>query len=294
MKFGSVAIIGRSNVGKSTLLNRLLKEKIAIVSDKPQTTRTRILGVAHVEGAQIVFLDTPGFHEPRHLLNRRMVRTTLETFDDADVLYVVVEATSQPGPGDLAVVDYVKQAVAKEARPVVLVINKVDLVNKSRLLPLMEQYLRIFPWTEMVPVSAQTADNTDRLLSVTVSLLADGEATYSEDMITDQSMRTLAAELIREKILQQTYEEIPHSVAVDIEEFVETKKLIKIGAVVIVEKESQKGILIGKQGERLKSVGTAAREDMERLFGTKVFVKVWVKVRESWREDEQTLAELGY
>lgn len=294
MKFGSVAIIGRSNVGKSTLLNRLLKEKIAIVSDKPQTTRTRILGVAHVEGAQIVFLDTPGFHEPRHLLNRRMVRTTLDTFDDADVLYVVVEATSQPGPGDLAVIEHVKQAVAKQARPVVLVINKVDLVNKSRLLPLMEQYLRLFPWTELVPVSAQTADNTDRLLSVTVSLLAEGEATYSEDMITDQSMRTLAAELIREKILQQTYEEIPHSVAVEIEEFVETKKLIKIGAVVIVEKESQKGILIGKQGERLKSVGTAAREDMERLFGTKVFVKLWVRVRESWREDEQTLAELGY
>ncbi|MCS6297044.1 MAG: GTPase Era [Nitrospira sp.] len=294
MKFGSVAIIGRSNVGKSTLLNQLLKEKIAIVSDKPQTTRTRILGVAHVEGAQIVFLDTPGFHEPHHLLNRRMVRTTLDTFDDADVLYVVVEATSQPGPGDLAVVEHVKQAVAKQARPVVLVINKVDLVNKSRLLPLMEQYLRLFPWTEMVPVSAQTADNTDRLLSVTVSLLADGEATYSEEMITDQSMRTLAAELIREKILQQTYEEIPHSVAVEIEEFVETKKLIKIGAVVIVEKESQKGILIGKQGERLKSVGTAARQDMERLFGTKVFVKLWVKVRESWREDEQTLAELGY
>ncbi len=294
MKFGSVAIIGRSNVGKSTLLNRLLKEKIAIVSDKPQTTRTRILGVAHVEGAQIVFLDTPGFHEPRHLLNRRMVRTTLDTFDDADVLYVVVEATSQPGPGDLAVIEHVKQAIAKQARPVVLVINKVDLVNKSRLLPLMEQYLRLFPWTELVPVSAQTADNTDRLLSVTVSLLAEGEATYSEDMITDQSMRTLAAELIREKILQQTYEEIPHSVAVEIEEFVETKKLIKIGAVVIVEKESQKGILIGKQGERLKSVGTAAREDMERLFGTKVFVKLWVRVRESWREDEQTLAELGY
>ena len=294
MKFGSVAIIGRSNVGKSTLLNRLLKEKIAIVSDKPQTTRTRILGVAHVDGAQIVFLDTPGLHEPRHLLNRRMVRTTLDTFDDADVLYVVVEATSQPGPGDLAVIEHVKQAVAKQARPAVLVINKVDLVNKSRLLPLMEQYLRIFPWTEMVPVSAQTADNTDRLLSVTVSLLAEGEATYNEDMITDQSMRTLAAELIREKILQQTYEEIPHSVAVEIEEFVETKKLIKIGAVVIVEKESQKGILIGKQGERLKSVGTAAREDMERLFGTKVFVKLWVKVRESWREDEQTLAELGY
>lgn len=294
MKFGSVAIIGRSNVGKSTLLNRLLKEKIAIVSDKPQTTRTRILGVAHVDGAQIVFLDTPGLHEPRHLLNRRMVRTTLDTFDDADVLYVVVEATAQPGPGDLAVIEHVKQAVAKQARPVVLVINKVDLVNKARLLPLMEQYLRLFPWTEIVPVSAQTADNTDRLLTVTVSLLDEGEATYDEDMITDQSMRTLAAELVREKILQQTYEEIPHSVAVEIEEFVETKKLIKIGAVVLVEKESQKGILIGKHGERLKQVGTAAREEMERLFGVKVFLRVWVKVRESWREDEQTLAELGY
>lgn len=294
MKFGSVAIIGRSNVGKSTLLNRLLKEKIAIVSDKPQTTRTRILGVAHVDGAQIVFLDTPGLHEPRHLLNRRMVRTTLDTFDDADVLYVVVEATAQPGPGDLAVIEHVKQAVAKQARPVVLVINKVDLVNKARLLPLMEQYLRLFPWTEIVPVSAQTADNTNRLLTVTVSLLDEGEATYDEDMITDQSMRTLAAELVREKILQQTYEEIPHSVAVEIEEFVETKKLIKIGAVVLVEKESQKGILIGKHGERLKLVGTAAREEMERLFGVKVFLKVWVKVRDSWREDEQTLAELGY
>ncbi|MBS0171914.1 MAG: GTPase Era [Nitrospira sp.] len=294
MKFGSVAIIGRSNVGKSTLLNRLLKEKIAIVSDKPQTTRTRILGVAHVDGAQIVFLDTPGFHEPRHLLNRRMVRTTLDTFDDADVLYVVVEATAQPGPGDLAVIEHVKQAVAKQARPVVLVINKVDLVNKARLLPLMEQYLRIFPWTEIVPVSAQTADNTERLLTVTVSLLDEGEATYGEDVITDQSMRTLAAELVREKILQQTYEEIPHSVAVEIEEFVETKKLFKIGAVVLVEKESQKGILIGKHGERLKQVGTAAREEMERLFGVKVFLKLWVKVRDSWREDEQTLAELGY
>jgi GTP-binding protein Era len=294
MKFGSVAIIGRSNVGKSTLLNRLLNEKIAIVSDKPQTTRTRILGVAHVEGAQIVFLDTPGLHEPHHLLNRRMVRTALETFDDADVLYVVVEATSQPGPGDLAVIEHVKQAVAKQARPVVLVINKVDLVNKARLLPLMEQYLRIFPWTEMVPLSAETGDNVDRLLAVTPSLLAEGDATYGEDVVTDQSMRTLAAELIREKILQQTYEEVPHSVAVEIEQFQETKKVTKIGAVVLVEKESQKGILIGKQGERLKIVGTAARQDMERLFGMKVFLQLWVKVRESWREDEQTLAELGY
>ncbi|MFO0769023.1 MAG: GTPase Era [Nitrospiraceae bacterium] len=175
MKFGSVAIVGRSNVGKSTLLNRLLQEKIAIVSDKPQTTRTRILGVAHVDGAQIVFLDTPGLHEPRHLLNRRMVRTTLETFEDADVLYVVVDATSEPGPGDLAVIGHVREAVAKEARPVVLVINKVDVVNKMRLLPRMEQYARLYSWTEVVPLSAETGDNVDRLLSVTVALLPEGK-----------------------------------------------------------------------------------------------------------------------
>ena len=294
MKFGSVAIIGRSNVGKSTLLNRLLQEKIAIVSDKPQTTRTRILGVAHVEGAQIVFLDTPGFHEPHHLLNRRMVRTTLQTFDDADVIYLVVEATSQPGPGDLAVIDHVREAVEKQARPVILVVNKVDLVNKARLLPLIDQYSRLFSWTEIVPLSAETADNVDRLVTVTVSHLEEGEATYSDDVVTDQSLRTLAGELIREKILQLTYEEVPHSVAVEIEEFQENKKLTKISAVVLVEKESQKGILIGKHGERLKILGTAARQDMERLFGTKVFLKLWVKVRESWREDEAVLAELGY
>ncbi|MBX3237349.1 MAG: GTPase Era [Nitrospiraceae bacterium] len=294
MKFGSVAIVGRSNVGKSTLLNRLLQEKIAIVSDKPQTTRTRILGVAHVDGAQIVFLDTPGLHEPRHLLNRRMVRTTLETFEDADVLYVVVDATSEPGPGDLAVIGHVREAVAKEARPVVLVINKVDVVNKMRLLPRMEQYARLYSWTEVVPLSAETGDNVDRLLSVTVALLPEGEAVYGDDMVTDQSMRTLAAELIREKILRQTYEEIPHSVAVEIEEFQETKKMARITAAVLVEKESQKGILIGKHGERLKQVGTEARQDMERIFGMKVFLQLWVKVRGSWREDERVLMELGY
>ena len=245
-------------------------------------------------GAQIVFLDTPGLHEPRHLLNRRMVRTTLETFEDADVLYVVVDATSEPGPGDLAVIGHVREAITKEARPVVLVINKVDLVNKMKLLPRMEQYARLYSWTEVVPLSAETGDNVDRLLSVTVGLLPEGEAVYGDDMVTDQSMRTLASELIREKILQQTYEEIPHSVAVEIEEFQETKKMARITAAVLVEKESQKGILIGKHGERLKQVGTEARRDMERIFGMKVFLQLWVKVRGSWREDERVLMELGY
>lgn len=294
MKFGSVAIIGRSNVGKSTLLNRLLDEKIAIVSDKPQTTRTRILGVAHAPDAQIAFFDTPGFHEPRHLLNRRMVRTALDVFDDVDLLYVLVDATGQPGPGDRAVVKHVQQAVARHPRPVMLVVNKIDLVNKSRLLPLIDNYTRLFPWTEVVPVSARMGDNVSRLMELTVALLPEGVPAYGHDMITDQSMRVLAAELIREKILEQTHEEIPHSVAVEIEQFQEAKKLARISAAILVEKESQKAIVIGKHGERLKRVGTAARQDMERLFGMKVFLEMWVKVRDAWREDEQVLAELGY
>jgi GTP-binding protein Era len=294
MKVGSVAIIGRSNVGKSTLLNRLLDEKIAIVSDKPQTTRTRILGVAHAPDAQIAFFDTPGFHEPRHLLNRRMVRTALDVFDDVDLFYVLMDATGQPGPGDRAVIKYVREAVARQPRPVMLVINKVDLVNKSRLLPLIENYARLFPWTEVVPVSARQGDNLSRLMELTVALLPEGAPAHGHDVITDQSMRVLAAELIREKILEQTYEEIPHSVAVEIEQFEETPKLARVSAAILVEKESQKAIVIGKHGERLKKVGTTARQDMERLFGMKVFLEMWVKVRNAWREDEQVLAELGY
>lgn len=294
MKFGTVAIIGRSNVGKSTLMNRLLGEKIAIVSNKPQTTRTRILGVAHVPGAQIAFLDTPGLHKPDHLLNRRMVRTTVETLDDADILYVLMDAMHLPGPGDLAAVGHVKTAVAKHARPVILVVNKVDAVNKLKLLPVLDAYAKLYPWTEVVPVSAETGDNVKRLVDVTVKYLPEGEGVYGEDMVTDQSMRTLAAEMIREKILQATEQEVPYSVAVEIDQFVEEGKLARIAATILVERETQKGIVIGKQGERLKAISTQARQDMERLFDMKVFLEVWVKVREAWREDEQALAELGY
>jgi GTP-binding protein Era len=294
MKFGAVAIIGRSNVGKSTLLNRLVNEKIAIVSDKPQTTRTRILGVWHGHQAQIAFLDTPGLHEPKHLLNRRMIRAALDVFDDADILYVLAEATVQPGPGDRAVIKHVREAIAKQPRPVFLVLNKVDLVNKSRLLPLIESYVRLFPWTAVIPVSARSGDNVPRLMEVTVAHLPEGSPVYGDEMVTDQPMRVLAAELIREKLLAQTYEEIPHSVAVEIDQFRETDKLAHISAVILVERDSQKAIVIGKHGDRLKTVGTAARQDMERLFGMKVFLELWVKVREAWREDEQVLAGLGY
>lgn len=294
MKFGTVAIVGRSNVGKSTLLNRLLGEKIAIVSDKPQTTRTRILGVAHAPGAQIAFLDTPGLHKPQHLLNRRMIRTTVETLDEADLLYVLMDASSLPGPGDLSALRYVKEALAKRPRPVILVVSKIDLVNKFKLLPVLDSYSKLYPWTDVVPVSAETGDNMDRLVEVTVSHLPEGDGVYGEEMMTDQTMRILAGEMIREKILQATEQEVPYSVAVEIDQFKEEGRLARIHASIVVERETQKGIVIGKHGERLKAIGTQARQDMERLFGMKVFLEVWVKVKEAWREDEQTLAELGY
>jgi GTP-binding protein Era len=294
MKFGTVAIIGRSNVGKSTLLNRLLGEKIAIVSDKPQTTRTRILGVAHVPGAQIAFLDTPGLHKPEHLLNRRMVRTAVETLEEADLLYMLMDATSWPGPGDLAAIKQMKEALAKRPRPVILVLTKIDLVNKLKLLPVLESYAKLFAWSEIVPVSAHANDNIERLLDVTVPYLEAGEGAYNEDVVTDQTMRTLAAEIIREKVLQATEQEVPYAAAVEIEDFIEEDKLAKIRATIVVERETQKGILIGKQGTRLKLIGSKARQDMERLFGMKVFLEVWVKVKEAWREDERVLVELGY
>ncbi len=294
MKFGTVAIIGRSNVGKSTLLNRLLGEKISIVSSKPQTTRTRVMGIVHAEGAQIAFLDTPGLHKPDHLLNRRMVRAAVDTLEDADVLYMLMDATSRPGPGDLSAIKYMKEALAKQPRPVILVMTKIDLVNKHKMLPVLDQYAQLFAWTEVVPVSAQVNDNVERLLAVTVPYLPSGEGLYGEDVVTDQTMRTLAAEMIREKVIQATEDEVPYATAVEIDEFVEEGRLSKIRASIMVERETQKGILIGKHGERLKSIGTQARLDMEKVFGMKVFLELWVKVRKDWREDEQALVQLGY
>jgi GTP-binding protein Era len=290
MKWGKVAIVGRPNVGKSTLLNAMLGEKVAIVSDKPQTTRTRILGVVHRPNAQIVLLDTPGLHKPRYMLNRRMVKTAMETMREADLVYVMVEATGPPGAGDRFVIEEVTDLKV----PLFLLINKVDIVNKTRLLPLIDIYRKMANWTEVVPLSALTKDNVDRLLELTVQILPEGEAPYGEDMLTDQPMRVLAGELIREKVLQQTTEELPYSVAVIIEQFIEEGNLARIHAIILVEKETQKPIIIGKHGDRLKAIGTAARQDMERLFGMKVFLELWVKVKESWRHDEGLLGELGY
>ncbi len=252
------------------------------------------MGVLHVDGAQIAFLDTPGLHKPAHMLNRRMMRTAVETLEDADLLYMLMDGTSLPGPGDLAAITHMKEALAKQPRPAILVVTKIDLVNKQKLLPILDRYGRLFAWTEIVPVSAKADENIDRLLAVTVPYLPSGEGAYGDDVVTDQTMRALAAEMIREKVLQETEEEVPHAVAVEIDEFVEQGKLAKIRASILVERETQKGILIGKRGERLKSIGMQARLDMERLFGMKVFLELWVKVKKAWREDEQTLVQLGY
>jgi GTP-binding protein Era len=295
MKSGTVAIVGRPNVGKSTLLNALLKEKIAIVSEKPQTTRMRILGVVHRPDAQIAYFDTPGLHQPQHQLNKRMVRTALETMCEVDLVYVMIEAIPpSPGPGDRVVIQQVGEAIRKGGQPAFLLINKVDLVNKARVLPLIEASRSLLEWTEVVPLSAKTGINVQRLLDLTVKVLPEGEAQYGEDVITDQSMRSLAAEIIREKILQKAREEVPYSVAVEIDGFVEEGNLARVSATVLVEKESHKAILIGKRGDCLKAVGTYARIEMERLFGMKVFLEVWVKVRADWRDNEQVLAALGY
>lgn len=294
MKSGTVALIGRSNVGKSTLLNKLLGEKVSIVSNKPQTTRQRILGVMHRTDAQIGYVDTPGLHEPTHRLNARMVRSALDAVDDADILYVVTDAAMGSPTKDRAVVQAMRRAMTKRPRPAFLVVNKVDCVRKPALLPMLDAFSKVYDWAALVPVSAKSGVNLDSLVDATIGVLPNDEALYPEEALTDQSMRALAAEYIREQVLHQTYEEVPHSVAVSIEEFREEGRLARVAATVWVERNAQKAILIGQGGERLKSIGIGARLDMERIYNMKVFLQLWVKVRESWREDDQMLAELGY
>lgn len=287
---GFVALVGRPNVGKSTLLNRILDEKIAIISDKPQTTRTRILGVKHLPNAQLILLDTPGIHKPKFRLNERMVRIAVDVLDEVDLVFFLVDAAVPPGPGDRFVLEHLKGRGA----PVMLLINKIDLVKKGRLLPLIETYRHLHDFTEIVPISAQTGDGVERAIELALARMPEGPAYFQEDVVTDQPMQVLAAEIIREKILHRVRDELPFAVAVGIESFKEEGNLARISAVVYVEKESQKAIVIGKKGEALKAVGTEARLDMERLFGMKVFLQLWVKVKEDWREDEQMLAALGY
>ena len=294
MKSGTVAIVGRPNVGKSTLINTLIKEKIAIVSNKPQTTRTRILGVLHRPDAEILFLDTPGIHQQQDRLNRRMVRVASESLQEADLIYVLADATSLPGPGERLVKQRVAEVIGADGPPVFLLLNKVDLVNRAKLLPIIDVYSKVLPWAEMVPISAKTGINVEKLIELTVQALPEGDPAFGEDTFTDQTMRTLAAELIREKILHKTWEELPYGVAVTIDEFKEEGKLARITATIFVSKKSHKPMIIGKGGNLLKEMATEARKEMEQIFGMKVFLQLWVKVEESWRDDDSMLVDLGY
>jgi GTPase len=293
MKSGFISFIGRPNAGKSTLLNRLVGSKIAIVSDKPQTTRTRILGVKNYPDAQVVFLDTPGIHRPLHRMNVRMVDVALDTIHEVDVLGLVVDASEPSGKGDQFVFDLVKKAKA----PVLLLLNKIDLMKKNRLLPIIERYSKEGTFAEIMPISASTGENVDRLERVIIERLPEGEALYPADYVTDQPERFFAAEIVREKLLQFTRAEIPFSSAVvvdRVEEPTGSSTLLRLYCTIVVDRESQKPIVVGHGGEMIKKIGTAAREELERFFKTHVFLDLHVRVKSEWREDEGILGEIGY
>ena len=292
VKVGFVSFIGRPNGGKSTLLNRLVGTKLAIVSDKPQTTRTRILGVRNYPDAQVVFLDTPGIHRPLHRMNVRMVDAAIDTIREVDVVGLVVDVTEPPGNGDRFVIDLVKDVEA----PVFLILNKIDLIKKSKLLPIMDRYNQMGRFAEIVPVSAATGDNVDPLERAIIDRLPEGERLYPDNFLTDRPERFFAAEIVREKLLQFTHAEIPFSSAVVIDRFEEGEgqaPLTRLYCTIVVDRESQKPIVIGKGGEMIKRIGIAAREDLERFFGSRVFLDLHVRVKSEWREDEGMLREVG-
>jgi len=291
-KSGFISIIGRPNVGKSTLLNLLLGEKIAIVSDKPQTTRNRILGIKNHPAGQIIFLDTPGIHRAQSRLNRSMVKVALATYSEVDGVCFMIEADRSDNDEN----DFILETLTKIEKPVFLVINKIDLVPKSDLLPIMERYSRLRSFEQIIPISALLGDGVETFVDELLKILPEGPRLFPEDMITDLPERFLVAELIREKVFQLTQEEIPYATAVVVEDFKEReeKNLIVIRATIQVERESQKGILIGKRGRMLKEIGRLAREEIEALLGARVFLELWVKEEKSWREDPQALRRLGY
>jgi GTPase len=292
MKAGFVSLVGRPNAGKSTLLNRLVGEKLAIVSDKPQTTRNRILGVRNHPDAQLVFLDTPGIHRPLHRMNVRMVDTAVDAMRSVDLLGLVVDVSERRGKGD----DYVIELVRNVTVPRFLILNKIDLVKKQKLLPVIESYAKDGLFDEIVPVSAQTGDNIDRLEQALIARLPESEPLYPQDYLTDQPERAMAAEIVREKLLQFTHDELPFSSAVVIDRFEEPaaeKGLLKLYCSIVVDRESQKPIVVGRGGAMIKQIGTAAREELERFFATKVYLDLHVRVSQDWRENDRVLQEIG-
>jgi GTP-binding protein Era len=292
MKAGFVSLVGRPNAGKSTLLNRFVGQKVAIVSDKPQTTRHRITGVINGPDHQIVFIDTPGIHKPLHRMNRRMVDAATDTLREVDVVVLVVDATVKPGSGDEFVLNLLRQA---KTRPI-LALNKIDCVQKPRLLPLMQHYAGSLDFAALVPISAVNGDGQTDLLKEIVAALPEGEPLYPSDYLTDQTERGLTAEIVREKVLAHTRDELPYTTAVIIDQFEEPAEpggLTRIFASILVDSASQKPIVVGRGGEMIKRIGTEARMDLEKMLDGRVYLELHVKVRADWRDDERLLDELG-
>lgn len=289
-KSGFVSIIGRPNVGKSTLLNAIIGEKIVITSDKPQTTRNRIQGIHNIPGGQIVFIDTPGIHKSRSRLNRGMVDVAMSAISGVDLLLLVVDA------GAAVDQDFVREILHGVKTPVVLVLNKIDLLkDKGLVLQKISDYAGLHPFREVVPISAGSGNGVERLVTAITAYIPEGPAMFPDDILTDMPEKFIVGEMIREKVFRLTQKEIPYSTAVEVEAFTERADgLISIAASIILERETQKGIIIGKRGEMLKRIGTQARHDIERLLGTRVFIELFVKVEENWSERTSKLREFGY
>jgi GTP-binding protein Era len=288
---GFAAIIGRPNVGKSTMMNQVLGQKIAIMSDKPQTTRNKIHGVYTTDDMQIVFLDTPGIHKPKSKLGHYMNEQAASALGEVDVVLFLVDAQTMPGAGDRFIINQLKAV----RTPIFLVLNKIDAVHPEALLPLIDAYRALHEFAEVVPISALYGNNVGTLLTTIGRYLPEGPLYYPPDQVTDHPEQFICAELIREKILQLTREEVPHSIAVAIEDmYLQENGVVHISAVIYVERDSQKGIVIGKRGALLKEVGLLARQDIERLLGSKIFLELWVKVKKDWRNQERVLHDLGF
>lgn len=291
-KSGFISIIGRPNVGKSTFLNHVVGQKIAIMSDKPQTTRNKVQGVVTTDDSQLIYIDTPGIHKPKHRLGDFMVKVARNTLAEVDIIMFMVNAEEKIGPGDRFILEMLEHTKT----PVFLIINKIDLVHPDHLLETIVAYTSEYDFAEVIPISALSGNNTDRLLDTLKAYLPEGPKYYPDDQVTDHPERFIIAEFIREKVLHLTREEIPHSVAVVIEkiEREEGRDIVNIMATIVVDRDSQKGIVIGKRGALLKEVGTKARKDIEMLLGSKVFLELWVKVQKDWRNKPNRLKEFGF
>lgn len=290
-KSGFVSIIGRPNVGKSTFLNHVIGQKIAIMSDKPQTTRNKVQGVLSQESSQIIFIDTPGIHKPKHKLGDFMMKVAIHTLNEVDLILFMVNAEEGYGRGDQFIIEKLKQT----NQPVFLIINKIDKVHPDQLLPLIEQYKELYEFKEIVPISALEGNNVNHLVKLIESYLPEGPQYYPADQVTDHPERFIIEELVREKVLHLTREEVPHSIAV-VTDAIERREgnAVYVAATIVVERPSQKGIIIGKQGKMLKEVGQRARQDIEGLLGSRVFLELWVKVVKGWRDKESQLRDFGF